>query len=162
MPSSLSGALEVGTINVGHRRQREPPDHGAGLETGVYQAIVTCEACGTEYDGQTHFPAGSLAIVAEEGSSGPRVLGIVIGALLFIAIIGSVIAWRRGWLRIGPRKRQHEEPDSTAVVTVAAQLGQEKSPCHAPEFRYTLLARSPGTRRRKEVGGWKRALLRQR
>jgi hypothetical protein len=112
LPSSLSEALEVGTINVGPDGSVSLPITVPDVETGVYQAIVTCEACGTEYDGQTHFPAGSLAIVAEEGSSGPRVVGIVIGALLFVAIIGSVIAWRRGWLRIGSRKRP-QEPDRT-------------------------------------------------
>jgi hypothetical protein len=81
------------------------------VETAVYEAIVTCEACGAEYDGRTQFPAGSLAIVADEGSAGPRVIGILIGALLVVAIIASFVAWRRGWWRIGSRKKSGQEPE---------------------------------------------------
>ena len=111
VPSSLSGATEVGTISVGADGSVSLPITVPDVETGVYEAIVTCEACGAEYDGQTQFPAGSLAIVAEEGSGGPRVVGIVIGALLFVAIMASFVAWRRGWWRIGSRKRGEQKPE---------------------------------------------------
>ena len=105
----LSGALEVG-INVSPTAA-ERPDHGAGRGTRRLRGDRHLRSLRRPSTTDHHFPAGSLAIVAEEGSSGPRVVGIVIGALLFVAIIGLVIAWRRGWLRIGSRKRQQEEPD---------------------------------------------------
>jgi hypothetical protein len=111
VPSSLAGAVEVGTLTVDPDGSVSLPITVPDVETGVYEAVVTCEACGAEYGGQTQFPAGSLAIVADEGSGGPRLVGIVIGALLFVAIIGSVVAWRRGWLRIGPGKRREEKPE---------------------------------------------------
>jgi hypothetical protein len=111
VPSSLAGAVEVGTITVGPDGSVSLPIAVPDVETGVYEAVVNCTACGAEYGGQTQFPAGSLAIVADEGSGGPRVVGIVIGVLLFAAIVASFVAWRRGWWRIGSRKKGEQEPE---------------------------------------------------
>jgi hypothetical protein len=82
------------------------------VTTGLYEAIVTCEACADQFDGTTVFAAGSLAIVGDSGGgSGPRVTGIVIGVLFFVLAVAAVFAWRRGWWRIGMRRRGPSKPE---------------------------------------------------
>ena len=110
VPSSLSGALEVGTINVGPDGSVSLPITVPDVETSSIPGDRHLRSLRYRVRRPDAFPVGSLAIVAEEGSSGPRVVGIAIGALLFVAIIGSVIAWRRGWCGT-VAQRQPEEPD---------------------------------------------------
>ena len=74
---------------------------------GVYEAVVNCEACAESFGGRTVFPAGSLAIVAA-GSEGPRILGIVLGALAIALAIAAFVVWRRGWYR--PRLGRRRGP----------------------------------------------------
>jgi len=111
VPSTLSGAVPVGTIKVGAGGAVSVPITVPDLETGIYEAIVTCERCAAEFGGRTQFPAGSLAIVAQEDESGPNVIGIVVGVLLFALIAAAFVAWRRGWWRPLSRGRSAEPPD---------------------------------------------------
>jgi hypothetical protein len=111
VPRSLEGATAIGTLDVQPDGSVTVPITVPDVDTGIYEAIVTCEACADAFGGTTVFPAGSLAIVGGTGGGGgPRTLGIVLGALFVIAIVGSVIAWRRGWLRYGTRRRGPQGP----------------------------------------------------
>jgi hypothetical protein len=104
VPRDTSDAVAVGTVQVGPQGEVNLPITVPDVPDGVYEAIVTCEACADSF-GRTVFPAGSLAIVAA-GSEGPRILGILLGALAVVLAIAAVVAWRRGWYRPSMRRRR--------------------------------------------------------
>jgi hypothetical protein len=108
VPRDRSDAVEVGTIKVGPQGEVSLPITVPDVDEGVYEAIVTCEACAEAFGGRTVFPAGSLAIIAA-GSEGPRILGIVLGALAVLLAIAAIVVWRRGWYR-PPFKRRRPPP----------------------------------------------------
>jgi hypothetical protein len=109
VPDDLSGAIDLGTLSVGPDGGVSVPVTVPEVESGIYEAVLTCEACAEQFGG-TRFAAGSLAIVGDGGGSGGlRLVGIVIGALFFAAVILAVVAWRRGWWRIGFHKRGQSE-----------------------------------------------------
>lgn len=111
VPSDLSDAVAVATVRVEPGGEVSLPITVPAVDTGIYEAILTCEVCAAEFGGGTVFPAGSLAIVGEEGSGSPRLVGIVIGVLLLVAIIGSLVAWRRGWWRLRSRRASGRPPE---------------------------------------------------
>ena len=112
VPSSLTGAIEIGTLEVEPDGTVSVPFTVPDVATGIYEAVVTCEACADQFGGTTVFAAGSLAIVGDSGGgSGPRVAGIVIGVLFFVLAIAAVFAWRRGWWRISMRRRGPSKPE---------------------------------------------------
>jgi hypothetical protein len=112
VPDDLSVAIDVGAIGVGPDGAVSVPITVPEVESGIYEAVLTCESCAEQFGGTT-FPAGSLAIVGDSGGSGgPRLLGIVIGVLFFAAAILAVVAWRRGWWRIGFRRRGQKGEES--------------------------------------------------
>jgi hypothetical protein len=111
VPGSLAGAVDVGLVQVGQGGAVAVPITVPDVETGIYEAIVTCEACAAEYGGVSEFAAGSIAIVAEEDDGGPSVVGIAVGVLLFALAIAALIAWRRGWWRPLSRGAPAEPPE---------------------------------------------------
>ena len=110
VPSSLSGAIEIGSVTVDPEGRVSVPITVPDVPTGVYEAIVSCEACADQFGGETVFAAGSVAIVGDDGGGGPRTVGIVIGSLLFVALALAVVAWRRGWWRLWGKRSQEEPP----------------------------------------------------
>ena len=110
VPSSLSGEIEIGSLTVDPEGRVSVPITVPDVETGVYEAIVSCDACADQFGGDTVFAAGSVAIVGDDGGSGPRTVGIVIGSLLFVALVLAVVAWRRGWWRLWGKRSQEEPP----------------------------------------------------
>jgi hypothetical protein len=100
VPADLADAVEIGVVDVGADGAVTLPITAPDLPTGVYEAVLTCEQCADAFGGQTMFAAGSLAILGDSGGgSGPRVIGIVLGALLIILAVGAVVAWRKRWWR---------------------------------------------------------------
>jgi hypothetical protein len=102
VPRDLSDAITVGTIDVGPQGEVNLPITVPDVDEGVYETVVTCEACAGLFGGRTVFPAGSLAIV-EAGSEGPRIIGIVLGVVVLGLVVAAIVVWRRGWLRFGRR-----------------------------------------------------------
>jgi hypothetical protein len=98
VPRDTSGAVEIGRLEVGPDGQVALPITVPDVAEGIYEAIVTCEACAESFGGRTVFPAGSLVIVPA-GSEGPRLIGIVIGAVAIGLAIAAFLVWRRGWYR---------------------------------------------------------------
>jgi hypothetical protein len=107
VPRDISDAIEVGTLQVGPEGAVSLPITVPDAPEGIYEAIVTCEACAESFGGRTVFPAGSLVIVPA-GSQGPRLVGIVIGAVAIALAVAAFVAWRRGWYR--PRLRRRGQP----------------------------------------------------
>jgi hypothetical protein len=107
VPADLTGAVAVGTVSVGADGVVSMPIVVPDVEEGLYEAVVSCDACGPAFGGETVFAAGSFVIVeAEGGGSGPRVIGILLGVLLFVALGLAIVAWRRGWWRPSVRRRK--------------------------------------------------------
>ena len=104
VPRDTSGAVEVGTVDMGPEGEVDLPFTVPDVDEGVYEAIVTCDACAESFGGRTVFPTGSLAIV-EAGSGGPRVIGIVLGAVALALVVAAIVVWRRGWYRPSMRRR---------------------------------------------------------
>lgn len=109
VPADVSDAVPVGSLE---------PDTGGlvrlsivvpDVEPGLYEAVLTCEACAEAFGGRTVFPAGSILVFGEteedKGSSGPRLVAIIVGALFFVLAVLAVVAWRRGWHRRGGARR---------------------------------------------------------
>jgi hypothetical protein len=100
VPEDLGDAVDLGPL--------EPGADGAfpltvpDVDEGVYEAVVRCDACAEAFGG-TVFPAGSFLVAGGsdegEGSSGPRVVGIALGIVLFLLIGAAIFAWWRGWWR---------------------------------------------------------------
>jgi hypothetical protein len=66
------------------------------VPTGLYEAVVTCRRCATAYGGRTEFPAGSVLVGPKKsGSSGPRIVAIVLGLLVLVFGILAVVVFRR-------------------------------------------------------------------
>jgi hypothetical protein len=71
---------------------------------GLYEAVVTCKACATAYGGRTEFAAGSVLIgPKEEGSGGPRVLLLVLGAVVLSLGLVAAFVFRRNRRRASER-----------------------------------------------------------
>jgi hypothetical protein len=98
VPRDTSGAVEIGTIEVGSNGDVNLPITVPDVPEGIYEAIVTCEECAGSFGDRTVFPAGSL-VIGPAGSQGPRLIGIVIGAVVIGLAIAAFVAWRRGWYR---------------------------------------------------------------
>jgi hypothetical protein len=107
VPRDTSGAVEIGRIEVGPEGEVSLPITVPDVPEGIYEAVVTCEACAESFGGRTVFPAGSLVIVPA-GSEGPRITGIVIGAVAIALVIAAFLVWRRGWYR--PRLGRRRGP----------------------------------------------------
>jgi hypothetical protein len=104
VPRDTSEAVKVGTVEVGAAGDVSLPITVPDVPEGIYEAVVSCEECAGSFGGRTVFPAGSLVIVPE-GSEGPRLVGILIGAVAIALAIAAFVVWRRGWYRPGMRRR---------------------------------------------------------
>jgi hypothetical protein len=108
VPDDLAGAVDVGRLAVAEGGSVALQITVPELPTGLYEAVVDCPGCESLAGGATTFPAGSLAVVGadEEGGSGPRTVGIVLGVLLVVLTGLAILAWRKGWYRpFGGRRR---------------------------------------------------------
>ena len=57
---------------------------------------MTCTGCARAYGGRTEFPAGSVLIgPRRSGSSGPRIVAIVLGLLVLVLGILAAVVFRR-------------------------------------------------------------------
>jgi hypothetical protein len=80
------GRLSAGTLTF------ELPN----VPPGLYEAVVTCRRCATAYGGRTEFPAGSVLVgPRKSGSSGPRIVAIVLGLLVLVFGILAAMVFRR-------------------------------------------------------------------
>jgi hypothetical protein len=102
LPDDLSSAVAIGALSASGDGGAELPFTIPELEQGLYEAVVTCDACAAEYAGQTSFPAGSLVVFEKKGGSSARPFLLAVGALGFVVIPLAFIAWRRGWHRGRP------------------------------------------------------------
>jgi hypothetical protein len=110
LPPDLSGTIPIGTVVVDDSARTTLRFAVPDVEQGLYEAVVSCEACAEAFGGRTTFPAGSVIVFeGSSGSSGPRILFFAVGAAFVIALVTSVVLWRKGW-RIGRRRR----PDTGA------------------------------------------------
>jgi hypothetical protein len=105
VPADLSGAVPIGTVAVDGSTRTTLRFAVPDVERGLYEAVVSCEACAEAFGGRTTFPAGSVTVFkGGRGSSGPRILFFVLGGGFVLAFAASVVLWRKGW-RIGRRRR---------------------------------------------------------
>jgi hypothetical protein len=104
VPADLSGAIEIGTLDLDDEGLAELPIVLPDADQGVYETILTCEPCAEAFDGRTRFAAGSFLLLGDTGSggSGPRIVLIVVGALFLVTLAAALALWRRGWR---PRRR---------------------------------------------------------
>jgi hypothetical protein len=80
------GRLSTGTLTF------ELPN----VPPGLYEAVVTCSRCASAYGGRTEFPAGSVLVgPRKSGSSGPRIVAIVLGLLVLVLGILAAVVFRR-------------------------------------------------------------------
>ena len=103
-PDDLSGAVPIGAVVLDDAGRVTVRFAAPDVEQGLYEAIVSCEACAASFGGQTTFPAGSLIVFERRGSSGPKIVLLGLGALFVVALVASVVMWRRGW-RFKRRRR---------------------------------------------------------
>jgi hypothetical protein len=99
VPRDLSGAVRIGTITGGDAFTL--PFTVPDVAQGIYEAVITCEACRAAY-GRTTFPAGSVLVFERQGASIPAWSVIGIGFLFLVLLGVSIVAWRKGW---GRRRR---------------------------------------------------------
>ncbi len=70
------------------------------LDSGRYEAVVECDACGVSADGKTSFPAGSFLVLEKSGASGgstlTTIITVVVGLAFVVALGLSIYMWRRG------------------------------------------------------------------
>jgi hypothetical protein len=103
VPLDLSGSAVVGTL-AGAEDRAEVPFTVPQLEQGIYEAVVTCEACADGFGGRTVFPAGPILVLEQQSqSSNGRLIGFALAGAFVVALIASVIVWRKGWR---PRKKR--------------------------------------------------------
>jgi hypothetical protein len=103
LPDELSGAVPIGAVDLDQGEPATVRFVAPDVAQGVYLAVLECERCASTFGGRTAFPAGSLVLFERSGSSGPRVLVYVLGAAFAIALIASVVMWRKGWR---PRRKR--------------------------------------------------------
>lgn len=97
VPDDRSKAVRIGAPAATF--DFELPD----LRAGLYEAIVSCKACAGSQGGNTLFPAGSLLVTSvDKGSSGPRIIGFVLGVVLLGLAVASIVVFRRSRARARP------------------------------------------------------------
>jgi hypothetical protein len=106
LPEPLGTLTPIGSISGGGGRPTlrfDIPD----LPQGLYEAVVTCERCEARF-GATRFPGGSIVVLAKQsGSSGAKIVYILVFAVIVVLAAAGVLMWRRGY-RFG-RPRSPEE-----------------------------------------------------
>lgn len=93
VPEDMSSAVTVAKLEGARTLAFEVPD----VEKGLYEAVVTCEACSQSFGGRSTFPLGSVLVIGRKkaGSSSAQAFAIGVAVVMLALGILAVVIWRR-------------------------------------------------------------------
>jgi hypothetical protein len=93
VPDDLTRAVPIGALDGADLTFTVPE-----LEQGIYEAVVTCDACAPAFGGRSVFPAGSLVVFeGDQGGGIPRWVAVLIGVMFLVLLAASAVLWRKGY-----------------------------------------------------------------
>ena len=93
VPADLASAVPVGSMTADGELTFAVPD----VQKGLYEAVVTCEACAGAYGGRSRFPLGSVLVTGKKGgSTSARIFVLTVGALVLALGMLAIVIWRKG------------------------------------------------------------------